>query len=110
MKDSASQINEAISNLTDVVELTISRSGGGGYELTLVLTNSAHVGAKLECSDVSSLAIAEFGGGLTQFLCLRAEDVRSAQFDRVALRFTDLERGTIAFCCASASVKSVEIR
>lgn len=105
MKDSASQINNSIANVTDVVELTISWSGGSGYDLTLVLTNNDHAGVTLECFDVSNLALAEFGGGLTQFLCLRAEDVRGAQLDRVALRFTDLERGIIAFDCFSARVK-----
>jgi len=92
VKDSASQVNNAIASFTDVVELKISRSAGSGYELTLVLENSDRAGAKLECSDVSNLTIAEFGGGLTQLLCLRAEDVRAAQLDRVALRFADLEK------------------
>ena len=109
VKDSALQVNNAIASFTDVVELKISRSAGSGYELTLVLENSDRAGAKLECSDVSNLTIAEFGGGLTQLLCLRAEDERAAQLDRVALRFSDLERGTIAFDCSSASVKRVQI-
>jgi hypothetical protein len=107
LKDSASQINDAIATFTDVVELTLSSSGESGYDLKLVLTNRYKARVTLECMDVSGLAIAEFGGGLTQFLCLRAEDVKDAQLDRVALRFSDLERGVVAFDCASARVKSI---
>jgi hypothetical protein len=77
VKDSASEINNAIESFTDVVELRISSSAGRGYELTLMLANTDRAVAKLECSDVSNLRIAEFGGGLTQLLCLRAEDVRA---------------------------------
>lgn len=109
MKNSASQINNAIAGFADVFEFTISWSLESGYALILVLADSDRTGVKLECSDVSNLAIAEFGGGLTQFLCLRAEDVRAAQLDRITLRFADLERGAIAFNCASASVTSVQI-
>ena len=76
----------------------------GDYDLALTLTNPDGLTVRLECFDVSSLAMVEFGGGLTQFLCLRAEDVRPAQLDRVALRFVDLERGTISFDCSSAIV------
>ena len=107
MKASASQINNSIANFTDVVDLSLSSSSGGGYDLKLVLTNSDHIHVTLECFDVSNFAIAEFGGGLTQFLCFRAEDVSGAQLDRVALRFSDLERGTIRFDCSSATVKSI---
>ena len=107
MKASASQINNSISNFTDVVDLSLSWSNGSGYDLKLMLTNSDHVHVTLKCFDVSNFAIAEFGGGLTQFLCLRAEDVSDARLDRVALRFSDLERGTIRFDCSSATVNSV---
>ena len=107
MKNSASQINNTIAGFTDVAELSISLSGQNGYELALVLLNTDRAGVKLECFDISNLAVAEFGGGLTQFLCLRAEDVRAAQLDRVALRFSDLERGTIVFDCSSATVRSI---
>lgn len=107
VKASASQINNSIANFTDVVDLSISWSSESGYDLKLVLTNSDHVRVKLECFDISSFAIAEFGGGLSQFPCFRAEDVSGAQLDRVALRFSDLERGTIRFDCSSATVKSI---
>jgi hypothetical protein len=109
VKESASRINDALASFTDVVELAISQSSANGYDLTLVLANSDRASAKLECSDVSNFTIAEFGGGLTQFLCLRAEDVSGAQLDRVALRFVDLERGSIAFDCSSATVTSSQI-
>jgi hypothetical protein len=105
VKYSASQINNAIAGFTDVVELSIPRQrDDSGYDLALTLTNADGVAVRLECFDVSSLAMVEFGGRLTQLLCLRAEDVRPAQLDRVALRFLDLERGTISFDCSSAIV------
>ena len=109
MKDSASQINTAIVGFTDVVELTISQTVESSYDLTVVLANSDLAVVKLECFEVSNLAIAKFGDGLTQFLCLRAEDVSAPHLDKVSLRFTDLEQDAIAFDCSSACVSSVRI-
>jgi len=110
VKSSASQIYNAIAGFTDVVELSISRqSETGGYDVALVLTDPDRSAVRLECVDVSNLALTHFGGGLTQFLCLRAEDVGAAQLDRVALRFADLERGAIAFDCSSATAQQTRI-
>lgn len=108
VSDLASQINSAIAGFTNVVELTIFQSGGG-YEPPFVLTNRNRIAASLKCFDVSNLAIAAFGERLTQFLCLRAEVTRVSQLDRVALQFTNLERGAIAFDCSFASMKSVQV-
>ena len=48
---------------------------------------------------VSGLALSGFGGGLTQIMCLRAVDVRSAQHDRINFEVRDLENEAMSFRC-----------
>ena len=110
MRSSASQINNAIKGFTDVFVFSISRrTETDGYDLVLVLNDPGLSAVRLECVDVSNLAMTHIGGGLTQFLCLRAEDVGDAQLDRVAIRFADLERGSIAFDCSSATTRPTQL-
>jgi hypothetical protein len=105
MKLSVEQINRAIPGLTDVVELKLQcDTSTGKYELTLVLLGAEGKTVALKCKDISNFSLSKFGGGLTQFLCLRAEDVRARQLDRVSFHFADLERASIAFDCADATV------
>jgi hypothetical protein len=77
--------------------------------LSLTLANSDDASILLECDDVSNLAIRDFGGGLTQFLCLRASDVREMQHDRAAIHIADLEENAISFDCSRASVRNQQI-
>jgi hypothetical protein len=101
----AGTINRALAGFTDVVSLSLSDgSAGGAYNLELVLANAGGEAVTLRCLDVSELCISEFGGGLTQVLALRCTDVRANQLDRVALRFREIERGSIEFACSSAEV------
>jgi hypothetical protein len=54
---------------------------------------------ELRFGHVRDLELSGLGGGLTQLLCLRARDVRSAQWDRVSYEVEDLERRAIFFRC-----------
>ncbi len=101
------QLNSALSGFTDVTELRLlADPSTGAYGIKLTLEDSAGASVTLNCSNVSGLSLSEFGGGLTQFLALRAEDVREKQLDRVAIHFADMERAAIAFDCSSADVTS----
>lgn len=105
MKLSAEQINQSVTGFTDVVELKLQAAPScGKYELTLVLSNAQGKEVVLTCKDVSNLALSEVGGGLTQFLSLRAQDVSAQQLDRVFFHFADVERETIHFDCADADI------
>jgi len=105
MKFSAEQINQSIAGYTDVAQLNLQVDPSSGkYELTLALFDAQGNEAVLRCKDVSNLALSEVGGGLTQFLSLRAQDVRERQLDRVSFHFADVERELIIFDCADARV------
>ena len=111
MKLAAEQINHAISGFTDVSELSLSiNHREGKYDMTLVLSNSKDEIVILKCQDVSNLRVSDFGGGLTQFMCLRSQDVSERQLDRVCFQFVELEKGAIAFHCASAECSEDKIR
>lgn len=107
MKFSAEQINRSITGFTDVVELKLRLDPSDGkYEFTLTLSDAQGKEVVLNCKDVSNLALSKVGGGLTQFLCLSAQDVSARQLDRVSLHFADLEEEAILFDCADASVNA----
>lgn len=105
---SAHEINSALLGFTEVMEVClVADLASSSYRLSLTLADSEHRSMLLVCSDVSSLSLPEFGGGLNQFTCLRAEDVRHRQLGRVAFHFADLENHAIAFDCSSARVEAV---
>jgi hypothetical protein len=106
---SARAINEALNGFANVVELSlISRGNLASYDLTVVLANDNGDSLRLRCNDVSNLRVSEFGGGLTQLLALRCDDVRDQQHDRVTFHFSDLERALLDFNCFSAEVLPVQ--
>jgi hypothetical protein len=102
------QINEVLTGFADVISLEmVAIRAQRGYDLKITLANSSGEVIVLSCGDVSSLHISEFGGGLTQFLCLRGRDMRERQLDRVTFHFHDVERDAIAFDCVSADVAAL---
>ena len=106
MKTTSEEINAAIAGYTDVVTLELHLDVlTGFYELRLELCDANNDSLILSCQDVSNLRIVEFGGGLTQFLGLRCDDVRSRQIDREAFHFADHERETVNFYCSSMYLK-----
>jgi hypothetical protein len=102
---SVDEINEDLKGFSSLVELGLtSEQSLGKYDLKIILANDEGRTLLLHCKDVSSLRLSEFGGGLTQILALRCEDVRAQQHDRVTIHFADLERDTLNFNCLSAIV------
>ena len=109
MISSALQINNALQGFTDVMEVCLTVDpASSSYQLKLALENSEGKTIRLACSDVSNFSLSGFGGGLSQFMYLRAEDVRDRQLDRVAFHFADLEHHAIAFDCSSAHIEAEE--
>ena len=106
MSPSVVEINVALAGFADVEELSLGpRSPEGRYDLRIVLSDPKRNTVVLNCGDVSSLKIADFGGGLSQFLCLRAVDLRDRQLDKVMFHFSDEERNAIEFDCGSAAIE-----
>src|ERR1017187_2698497 len=106
MSRSLGRINELITGFTDVEELTIGpRSPAGRYELRILLADPQGNSVVLKCGDVSNLKIADFGGGLTQFLCLRVVDLRDRQLERVRFHLSEEERNAIEFDCATVDIE-----
>ena len=107
---SAQEINEVLKGFTNVVQLSLTLSGNmDHYDLTILLAEDTGGTLHLSCKDVSNLQISEFGGGLTQLLALRCDDVRAQQHDRVTLHFADVERDSLNFDCFSAEASPVQI-
>jgi hypothetical protein len=105
MRISEEKINEAINGFSDVNDLNLLiDKATGSYELRIVLAHPSGQSLLLSCRDVSSLRLADFGGGLTQFLAFRCKDVRLKHLDRVSFHFSELERETISFDCSDAQI------
>jgi hypothetical protein len=69
-------------------------------DLTLQLENpSSRKAVTLVLQDVSDLTLREFGGGLTQLLCLVIHDKRELQLDRKNFQIKEVERGTFDCHC-----------
>jgi hypothetical protein len=102
MIESVEEINSQLIGFTEVVELNLKAdSARGALDLKLRLANSSGEILLISCLDVSSLDLSEFGGGLTQLLLLRCSDLRENQLDRVKFHFSEVERNSISFDCAS---------
>jgi hypothetical protein len=104
----ANAINLKLIGYTTLMRLwLLGNTQSGRYDLTLDLgqnpPNGAHV-IRAVFLGVHGLSLHDIGGGVTQFLCLRVEDIGAYQLDRIRLRVRDLERGNIMFDCLSASI------
>lgn len=77
----------------------------GVCKLNIQLAKDDALGSEaieLEFDDVGQLSIREFGGGVTQVLCVRVVDVSDLGLERVKLRVEEMERDAIRFECRSA--------
>ena len=104
---SAENLNEQLDGFTNVVGLCLKRGSNGAYQLEIELEAANSERIKFNCEDISQLEIKQFGGGLSQFMGLRAHDIRVRQLDRVNLLVTDMEDENITFCCSQARVSKV---
>ena len=50
---------------------------------------------------VALLHLSAFGGGLTQVMCLRVEDIRERQWQHLNFSVSDLEDDRVSFLCRS---------
>ena len=55
----------------------------------------------LKFHGVARLHLSDFGGGLTQVMCLRVEDVRERQWECLNYSVADLEDDRVRFLCRS---------
>jgi hypothetical protein len=79
----------------------------GDCTLTLDLADEWTPGSsvvRVRFSSVSNLSIREFGGGITQVMCLVIEDVREWQCENVVYRVSESEHDTISFLCRDVSI------
>ena len=104
----ADELNAALVDFGDVLELGISSGYPvGSYDLRIVLFSNVEAKSiALVCQCISNLRIRQFGGGLTQFITLRAEDVSANQSDRVRLHISDWD-GDFEVDCLTASVEQM---
>ena len=99
------ELNHVLEGLTCVSSFSFETDRASGVctlhlELTDDLRRSTRR-VKLSCVNVSNLTLREWGGGPTQLMCLRIEDLRSRQWDRISYRVVDLEDGRLEFLCKS---------
>jgi hypothetical protein len=106
---SADSISSSIQGFVFVSRLTFEsnlESGECKLALQLAAGRAADSDAvEMEFDGVADLSLKEFGGGVTQLMLLRARDIRSQQWDRLALEIVDREHERILFRCRSASVR-----
>lgn len=99
MKDLAN-INEQLiaHNCVRSIHIDIDRKSLK-YNLLLSITNSENLDAseyRLYFYDVSDVRIESFGGGLTQFMHLKIDQI-NGQLDRSSYRLSDLESEKVSF-------------
>ncbi len=100
-----STVNDLLRGHTVLLRLGFETlDGAATYQLRLELAQSESFGSpavSVTFNDVSNLCLSEFGGGLTQILCLSVADIRDRQWDRANFEVFDAERQTISFTCGS---------
>jgi len=107
VRTSVAELNQALAGFNEVVDLSLSLDNSvEAYGLFIILSDGKGSRIMLKCAKVSRFNLTNFGGGLTQFLKLRAEDVRAEQLDRVSIRFVELERRQVEFYCDFATVSA----
>lgn len=55
------------------------------------------------------MSIREFGGGLTQVMCLRVKDLSDLQHDRVRFLLEDLEDQALSLKCEALTAKQAPV-
>jgi hypothetical protein len=103
-----SQLLEAAGGYTIIpaCELIVHRPSWT-MDLRLRLESTATSGAhEVETlfEEVSGLSLRQFGGGLTQLLALKVEEVSGDQLERVKYRVGELEREALLLSCRGIRV------
>jgi hypothetical protein len=101
----------ALRGFTLLITLEFSTDlDSGNCKLVLTLSEDRKTDARVlraEFSDVSSLCIKDFGGGITQLLLLVIEDVHDRQLDRIRYQIRELERDALFFCCTAFTIAEI---
>jgi hypothetical protein len=97
------ELNEKWRGFTTVLRLEFSvELPSGSCTLTLELMRG-DIGKGevlvVEFLDVAALSLKDFGGGLTQLLLLRVDDIMYKQLDRRNYEVRELERDSLSFVC-----------
>ncbi len=77
------------------------------YSLLLALAEGEESNSRtlqVEFGGVSRLTVRGFGGGLTQLLMIRIEDIHGRGWDRAYFQVDELERNSLSFVCESFRV------
>ena len=97
------EISRQLRGHTVVVELRFFADLEAGTSfLSVDLAEDESATASVVCVEfegVLGLTLKEFGGGITQLLDLRIEDVSGAQWDRIAYSVTDIEKDRLRLLC-----------
>ena len=101
----ASAANELLAGFTTVEAMSFaSLAPDNQCDLTFALRrDSVDEGPllSLRFHGVALLHLSDFGGGLTQVMCLRVEDVRERQWEYLNYSVSDLEDDRVRFLCRS---------
>ncbi len=101
----ASSVNELLAGFTTVESMSFtSLAPDNQCDLTFALRrDSGDEGSllSLRFHGVALLHLSDFGGGLTQVMCLRVEDVRERQWENLNYSVSDLEDDRVRFLCRS---------
>lgn len=99
--------NDLLSGHTDVLSLAFtSEPPSWSCTVSITLLKATQNGSAIvvRCFDASRLSLSEFGGGLTQVLCLRIRSVAHEGRDRARFVVEDLEREAIWLECSDFSI------
>lgn len=100
-----SVINDKLAGYSVLLKMVLEAGDSASrYLLRLDLGEAESAGSRaisVSFDNVAKLSVSDVGGGLTQFLCLRAADIRDRQWDGINLKVRDLERESISFLCQS---------
>gem|GEM_PF-4644509 len=83
----------------------------GGCTLYIELSKTPTLDSEVVCAEfggVAELSINKIGGGISQALLLKVEDIRDKQWDRLNYKVYDAEREAISFCCRTISSKDIQ--
>jgi hypothetical protein len=101
----ASSVNELLAGFTTVESMSFaSLAPDNQCDLTFTLRrDKVDEGSllSLRFHGVALLQLSDFGGGLTQVMCLRVEDVRDRQWENLSYSVSDLEDDRVRLFCRS---------
>src|SRR5919204_5170594 len=100
----AEEVSRQLRGHTTVLKLVFEASPDDwSYTLVLDLAEDETKGSsviRVEFSGITNLALREFGGGVTQLMSLKIEDIHEWQWSKVVYRVSESEHKAISFLCS----------